>query len=83
MTWIGGDFHWPPAFFLRGYLMLQTSGVADKVYTTKWYEGTPSEMRDLQFMIARSHVACIIPATPFGRYEYALFITERVENFKG
>nr|CAI5853082.1 unnamed protein product [Callosobruchus analis] len=51
-----------------------SSGVADKVYATKWYEGTPSEMRDLQFMIARSHVICTIPATPFGRYEYALFI---------
>nr|CAH7739939.1 unnamed protein product [Callosobruchus chinensis] len=32
-------------------------------------------MKNLQFMIARSQVVCIIPATPFGRYEYALFIT--------
>nr|CAI5853074.1 unnamed protein product [Callosobruchus analis] len=37
-------------------------------------------MRALQFMIARSHVVCIIPATPFGRYEYALFIMNNQEQ---
>ncbi|CAH2000986.1 unnamed protein product [Acanthoscelides obtectus] len=44
------------------------------MYCMDWYQGTASEMRTVQFMIARSQVVCIIPAILFGRYEYALFI---------
>ncbi|CAH2000983.1 unnamed protein product [Acanthoscelides obtectus] len=53
----------------------QTLGVSDTLYDLKWYTGTIREIKDIRFMMARSQIPAKLPATPFGHYQYALFIT--------
>nr|CAH7739926.1 unnamed protein product [Callosobruchus chinensis] len=75
-------------FYLGGYVMLlsllvipgqtlisQSEGLARSMYSSDWYLATVEEQKTIRLMLQMGQVPLTLSATPFGYYQYSLFVT--------